>query len=212
MKKQLAFILVLALLLPVLAGCQSAYAAKHTPETKATKAVATPAITRDEAVQIALKDANLTPEEIFDLEAELDKERGVLHYDVDFEKDRKDYDYEIHAETGEILRKEVPTPPSAVAPEPVPEVTPETTPAVPVEPAEKLTREAAIAIALTHAGLTKDQVRELEAELDKERGVLVFEVDFETREYDYEYEIHAQTGEILKSKRERDICQKREMI
>ena len=204
MKKQLAFILVLALLLPVLAGCQSAYAAKHTPETKATKTVATPAITRDEAVQIALKDANLTPEEIFDLEAELDKERGVLHYDVDFEKDRKDYDYEIHAETGEILRKEVPTPPSAVTPEPVPEVTPETTPAAPVEPAEKLTREEAIAIALTHAGLTKDQVRELEAELDKERGVLVFEVDFETREYDYEYEIHAQTGEILKSKRERD--------
>lgn len=204
MKKQLAFILVLALLLPVLAGCQSAYAAKHTPETKATKTVATPAITRDEAVQIALKDANLTPEEIFDLEAELDKERGVLHYDVDFEKDRKDYDYEIHAETGEILRKEVPTPPSAVTPEPVPEATPETTPAAPVEPAEKLTREEAIAIALTHAGLTKDQVRELEAELDKERGVLVFEVDFETGEYDYEYEIHAQTGEILKSKRERD--------
>lgn len=204
MKKQLAFILVLALLLPVLAGCQSAYAAKHTPETKATKTVATPAITRDEAVQIALKDANLTPEEIFDLEAELDKERGVLHYDVDFEKDRKDYDYEIHAETGEILRKEVPTPPSAVTPEPVPEVTPETTPAAPVEPAEKLTREAAITIALTHAGLTKDQVRELEVELDKERGVLVFEVDFETREYDYEYEIHAETGEILKSKRERD--------
>lgn len=204
MKKQLAFILVLALLLPVLAGCQSAYAAKHTPETKATKTVATPAITRDEAVQIALKDANLTPEEIFDLEAELDKERGTLHYDVDFEKDGKDYDYEIHAETGEILRKEVPTPPPVVTSEPVPEVTPETTPAAPAEPVKKLTREEAIAIALTHAGLTREQIRELEAELDKERGVLVFEVDFETRDYDYEYEIHAETGEIRKAHKERD--------
>ena len=204
MKKQLAFILVLALLLPVLAGCQSAFAAKHTPETKATKTVATPAITRDEAVQIALKDANLTPEEIFDLEAELDQERGTLHYDVDFEKDGKDYDYEIHAETGEILRKEVPTSPPVVTSEPVPEVTPETTPAAPVEPAEKLIREEAIAIALAHAGLTREQVRDLEAELDKERGVLVFEVDFETREYDYEYEIHAETGEIRKAHKERD--------
>jgi uncharacterized membrane protein YkoI len=103
MKKQLAFILVLALLLPVLAGCQSAYAAKHTPKTEPPKAAAA-TLTRDEAVQIALKDAALTPEEIYDLEAELDKERGVLIFEVDFETREYDYEYELLAETGEILK------------------------------------------------------------------------------------------------------------
>jgi len=31
-----------------------------------------------------------------------------------------------------------------------------------------------------------------------------YEVDFEAGAYEYEYEIHAETGEILKSEKERD--------
>ena len=64
-------------------------------------------ITADEAIAIALKDAKLTKDQVRDLDVELDRDDGVLHYDVDFEKDRNDYDYEIDAATGKILRSEI---------------------------------------------------------------------------------------------------------
>ena len=65
-------------------------------------------------------------------------------------------------------------------------------------------KEAAIAAALAHAGLTRNAVRGLECELDRENGVMVYEVDFESGIYDYEYDIDATTGKILKSKKELD--------
>ena len=68
----------------------------------------------------------------------------------------------------------------------------------------RLTREEAIDIALKHAGLNADQVRGLEAELDRDDGRLHYDVDFEAAGYDYDYEIDTATGEILKSQKERD--------
>ena len=171
MKKLYALFVVFALLLPILAGCQSAYAAANTP------------VTPENALDIALQDADLKTQDVHDLE--IDREKN--HIEVEFEKDGKDYAYDIHAQTREILNKEEPTPTAPPATE-----------------AKRLTRDEAIAIALAHAGLTKEQVRDLDAELDKERGVLLFEVDFECGAYEYEYEIHAETGAILKSEKDRD--------
>ena len=64
--------------------------------------------------------------------------------------------------------------------------------------------EAAIAVALAHAGLARNAVRDLKCELDRENGVMVYEVEFESGIYDYEYDIEATTGKILKSKKELD--------
>jgi len=200
MKKQIALVLVFALLLPLFAGCQSVLAAQHTPTPESAPATEPSSITRDEALEIALSDAGLTRQEIYDLEVEPDRDKGDLHYDVDFEKDGKDYDYEIHAETGEILKKEEPVT-TPVTPTPT---TPTPTKPADTETAKRLTKEEALNIALTHAGLTKEQIRDPDVELDKERGVVHYEVDFEAGAYEYEYEIHAETGEILKSEKERD--------
>lgn len=197
MKKIWTLILVFALLLPVLAGCQSALAAQHTQE--AAPSSARTGITEEAALEIALKDAGLTAQEIRDLEIEMDRDRGILHYEVDFEKDGKDHDYEIDAETGEILKKEVP-----VVQTETPAATPAPTAPPATQAAKRLTKEEAQAIALSHAGLTADQVCDLEVEADREKGVPLFEVDFEADGYEYEYEIHAETGEILKSHKERD--------
>ena len=65
-------------------------------------------------------------------------------------------------------------------------------------------KEAAIAAALAHAGLERSAVRDLKCELDRENGVMVYEVEFESGVYDYEYDIDAVTGKILKSKKELD--------
>lgn len=67
-----------------------------------------------------------------------------------------------------------------------------------------ITREQAIATALTHAGINQSDTRDLEAELDRERGGTYWEVDFESGEYDYSYDINAETGAIITSEKERD--------
>lgn len=67
-----------------------------------------------------------------------------------------------------------------------------------------VTREQAIDIALGAAGLSRQDVYDLEAELDRDRGGVFWEVDFETRDYDYSYDIHSETGAITRTERERD--------
>ena len=68
----------------------------------------------------------------------------------------------------------------------------------------QLTEEEAIAIALTHAGLTKDQVTGLTAKLDTDDGVKEYEIEFRFEAFEYDYEIHAETGEVLKAEKELD--------
>lgn len=64
--------------------------------------------------------------------------------------------------------------------------------------------EAAKRIALNHANLAENQVRRLRVERDREDGVQVYEVEFESGDFEYDYEIDAQTGTIRKAKKERD--------
>ena len=70
--------------------------------------------------------------------------------------------------------------------------------------AEPVTRDRAIELALTHAGLTLAEVYDLEAELDRERGGTYWEVDFEHKNTEYSYDINAQTEEITRLETERD--------
>lgn len=60
-------------------------------------------ITAEEAENIALTHAGLTREEVSRLHTEKDFDDGVSYYDVQFEKDRIEYEYEIKAEGGKIL-------------------------------------------------------------------------------------------------------------
>lgn len=59
-------------------------------------------------------------------------------------------------------------------------------------------------IALNNAGLTQSQVRNLEVEKDKDDGVTLYEVSFDCKGYEYEYDIHATSGKILHKEKERD--------
>lgn len=62
----------------------------------------------------------------------------------------------------------------------------------------------ASSIALNHAKLKKSQVRDFECKLDVENGVRVYEVDFEHGRYDYEYDINAKTGKIIRWEKDAD--------
>ena len=117
MRKCCCIILLVALLLTALAGCRSfrpeaapsQTTTSHSEPTdtqSATTDLAVNQLTREEAQKIALEHAGFTLEQVKYLETELDRDDGKLHYDVDFEKDGYDYDYEIDAATGKILKSQ----------------------------------------------------------------------------------------------------------
>ena len=61
-------------------------------------------ISEEEAKSIALKDAGLAADQVTFMKSELDRENGNKVYDIEFyTEDRKEYDYEIHSQTGEIV-------------------------------------------------------------------------------------------------------------
>ena len=62
-----------------------------------------PKISKNEAKDIALKHANLKEDEVTSLYSELETENNIRKYDVEFKKGNMEYDYEINAETGEII-------------------------------------------------------------------------------------------------------------
>ena len=81
---------------------------------------------------------------------------------------------------------------AAPAPEP-------TIAAAPVEklPADALTREEAEKIALEHVGFTADQVTRLRTEYEMDDGLPQFDIEFYQGDWEYEFEIHAENGQIL---------------
>ena len=170
-------------------------------EQKDEQKVETQLIDRDKAISIALKKAGVTRDKVYELEAELDKERQGVIWEVDFETKEYDYSYDIDAKTGEIVLEEVePEKEDNKLPQQTKKPQSEET----TEKVELISRNEAIDVALKKAGLTRDKVYELEAELDKERQEVIWEVDFETREYEYSYEINGENGEIIDEEKERN--------
>ena len=64
--------------------------------------------------------------------------------------------------------------------------------------------EAAQAAAYAHAGVTAASVRELETEFDYEDGRMVYNVEFKSGAIEYEYDIDATNGTVVKYKTDRD--------
>ncbi len=63
-------------------------------------------ITKDEALNIALKNASLTKDKIKNLEIDYDPENGALTYDIEFTYNQNEYEYEVSATKG-IVEREV---------------------------------------------------------------------------------------------------------
>lgn len=102
----------------------------------------------------------------------------------------------------ESLRNAV-VPEQAPAPEPAaaptePAVEPSIA-AAPVEklPSEAMSREEAEKIALDHLGFTADQVTRIRTEYEIDDGLPQFDIEFHQGDWEYEFEIHAENGQIL---------------
>lgn len=144
----------------------------------------------EKAKAIALADAGVKESEAFFSAQKTDYDDGKKQYEVEFYYDGAEYDYEIDAATGKITSfdKDFEGKRSA-----------ETT-----VRSKEITSEEAKAIALRHAGLTEAQVQKLKVKRDKDDGIVQYDVEFEQGYIEYDYEINAETGEILKAEKDFD--------
>lgn len=140
----------------------------------------------DKGVNIALNDAGLRAEEVSDLSAHYDTEDGVPIYEVSFSSGGFAYEYQIKASDGTILEADRDTQKQTKTTD---------TPAAGSE--NKITKAKAKEIALAHAGVSASKATFVQAKLDSEDGVQVYEVEFYSGSTEYDYEINAKTGEIL---------------
>ena len=88
--------------------------------------------------------------------------------------------------------------------EPVTEPAPARQIAIPTSTAaaDPITKEGARKIALDHLGLQANQVKRLRTEYEIDNGICLYDVQFVCGDWKYEFEIHAQSGQILSFDRE----------
>ncbi|MBS6448121.1 MAG: PepSY domain-containing protein [Clostridiales bacterium] len=134
----------------------------------------------------ALADAGVSAANATFIKAKLDYDDGAPVYELEFLTVNAEYEYKIHAATGAVLEKES---------EAIKNADPSKS-YIGIEKAKKA--------ALSHAGLSVSDVRFSKAKLDKDDGMMVYEVEFLANGMEYEYTVDAYTGEILEYEAEWD--------
>ena len=153
------------------------------------------------ALAIALEHAGVTLDQLSWYEICLDFDDGIWVYEVEFAVGNTEYEYEINAITGEIIKfeTELDDDPEGAPGTPRPSAQPTQQPG-----SEFLSEDEVRTIVFNHAGVNANDVREFEIELDDEHGIWVYEVEFKAGNIEYDYVVNAVTGEIIKSETEVD--------
>ena len=148
--------------------------------------------------------------------AEVDPEldESPAHYEVELHTAWGEFEYLVDAYAGKVLsgQKDLltafaqnaapqPAQPSEQKPAPQPAQPSEQKPA-PSEATKDIGYAKAKSIALDHAGVRETQAYDMDIELDDEDGRLIYEVEFKSGNMEYDYEIDAATGAILKHEAE----------
>ena len=159
--------------------------------------------------------------------AEVDPEldESPAHYEVELQTAWGEFEYLVDAYTGKVLSGQkdllaavsasnetvtgVGLVPSSTSGQKPASASNETTKPSGQKPAPSGTVQdigyaKAKSIALNHAGLSENQAYDMDIELDDEDGKLVYEVEFKSGNMEYDYEINAATGAILKHETEID--------
>lgn len=148
----------------------------------------------DAAKKSALKHANVTEAQVSKLEISLDLEDHVMIYDIEFKANGNEYEYEIDALSGVVIKCEIDK-------EDDDSKKPEG------NKTSYIGAEKAKTAALAHAGLAGKEVSFTKVEFDRDDGVSLYEVKFRYENTKYEYEINALTGAVIQheSEQKRDL-------
>ena len=151
-------------------------------------------ITAEKAKEIAFNHAGVKASETVFIKCERDFEDGCAVYEIEFAvpdgSGYTEYTYEIVASDGRIAHVEREF-----------ESTVETDKKT---AAVKISLEKAKEIALNHAGVSVKNTVWIKGKLDADDGAAVYDIEFRVGEWEFDYEIHAETGEILEAEKETD--------
>ena len=163
-------------------------------------------IGEQKAKQIAFGHAGISEADIAFYEVDMDLEKGVMVYEIEFYCGGYEYEYDIDALAGTIVKnkKEIDENhhhsevnagnSSGTGNNANTENSGNTSVSITLDQAKE--------IALNHAGQTADAVYFKKAKQDYDDGLLIYEIEFIAGSTEYEYEINAQTGGIVKNKTE----------
>ncbi len=170
-------------------------------------------ITETEATAIALERAGVEQADTVSLRVSQEEEDGVPVYAVEFATAERSYTCDVVRGSGEVRNFSYDTASGASALTPQDNSAPANTEAQDSQSAEEkdnstsdanqsaaagaVTEEQAKAIALEHAGVAQADVTFHRVKQDRENGRAVYEVEFYAGNAEYDYEIDAETGEIL---------------
>ena len=174
-------------------------------------------IGKDAAACAAEQYAGTTALDSVTAEVDSELDESPAHYEVELHTAWGEFEYLVDAYTGKVLsgQKDLlaavsasneTTKPSGQKPA---SASNETTKPSGQKPAPSGTVQdigytKAKSIALNHAGLSENQAYDMDIELDDEDGTLVYEVEFKSGNMEYDYEIDAASGTILKHEAELD--------
>lgn len=180
----------------------------------------------EKAKEAALSHANVSADKITHYEIELDYENGSMVYEIEFNCEGFEYDYDIDAVTGTVLKNEKKLDNDYIPPQN--NNTPDNSDAMDGTGNTNSTSNAnnsggsssggtqsgssasyigesqAKEAALSHAGLAAGNITNFQCKLDHEDGIMVYEIEFDCDGFEYDYDIHASTGAVLKHERDYD--------
>ena len=159
-------------------------------------------IGRDAAAYAAEQYAGTAALDSVTAEVDPELDESPAHYEVELQTAWGEFEYLVDAYTGKVLsgQKDLPTTVSAQNEA----AKPSGQKPAPSGTAQDIGYAKAKSIALNHAGVSESKAYDMDIELDEEDGKLVYEVEFKSSGMEYDYEIDAATGTILKQEAERD--------
>lgn len=149
-------------------------------------------ISRKAAMEAACRYANVNAEDAFEIEIEFDSDDGIMVYEIEFRVGTVEYECDVNARTGQVMKYEAEDKENSQAGNSA------QPPSGTQQPSgQYIGEDAAKEIALSHGGFDASQVTKLKAEFDYDDGIALYEVEYESGHYEYEYKIDAATGTIL---------------
>lgn len=144
-------------------------------------------IGKQKAQEIALADAGVAAGDALHLIVKPDWDDGVRIYEVEFYTASQEYDYEIHAETGDILSRDREAEWNGTA----------ASGSSNTGSTTDIGEAKAKSVALSHAGISESDTSYIYAKKDWDDGRWVYDVEFWADGKEYDYEILASNGTIL---------------
>ena len=171
-------------------GPASASAGNPAPAAGSQEPIPESSAGEEAAKTAAFSHAGVSAADAAGLRCKLDWDDGRQVYDIEFWVGSTEYDYEIDAATSAVLKAEQETNGPRTG-----------TPAQ--QPGNFIGEEAAKSAALAHAGVSAADAGFVECELDEDDGLWVYEIKFRAGGLEYDYEIDAAGGTVVKAEQDR---------